>query len=55
MSGKTVKIWKITMVPLYHDARPITYEKYKDIEQLLPYISPVHHEYFKTLPHEEPK
>ena len=52
--GRPSKFEKITMVPLYHDARPITYEKYKDIEQLLPYISPVH-EYFKTLPHEEPK
>ena len=44
---------KNKLVPLCHDARLITYEKYKNIEQLIPYILPVHHEYFKTLPHEE--
>ena len=44
---------KNKLVPLYHDARLIIYEKYKNIEQLLPYIFPVHHEYFKILPHEE--
>jgi len=31
------KFEKIALAPLYHDARPITYEKYK---QLLPYIPP---------------
>ena len=46
---------KNKLVPLYHDARLIIYEKYKNIEQLLLYIFPVHHEYFKTLPHEEHK
>ena len=54
-SERPPKFEKIALVPLYHDARPITYEKYKGMEQLLPYISPVHHEYFKTLPHEEHK
>ena len=44
---------KNKLVLLYHDARLIIYEKYKNIEQLLPYIFPVHHEYFKILPHEE--
>ena len=39
---------------LYNSARSITYEKYK-LCQLLPYIFPVHHEYFKTLPHKEHK
>ena len=39
---------------LYNDARSITYEKYKDTEQLLPYIL-VHHEYFKTLSYKEHK
>ena len=46
---------KNKLVPLYHDARLIIYEKYKNIEQLLPYILSMHHEYFKTLPHEEHK
>ena len=53
--GRPRKFEKIALAPLYQDARPITYEKYKDIKQLLPYIPPVHHEYFKTLPHAEHK
>jgi len=54
--GRPRKFEKIALAPLYHDARPlITYEKYKDMEQLLSYIPPVHHEYFRTLPHEEHK
>ncbi|OAD56265.1 hypothetical protein WN48_03583 [Eufriesea mexicana] len=49
------KFEKFVLASLYHDARPITYEKYKDMEQLLPYIPPVHHEQFKTMPREEHK
>lgn len=49
------KFKKIALVPLYHDIRPIIYEKYKDKKQLLSYIPPMHHEYFKTQPHEEHK
>jgi len=42
--------WKFTkLIKTTH-----VYEKYKDMEQLLPYIPPVH-EYFKTLPHKEHK
>nr|XP_012148112.1 PREDICTED: uncharacterized protein LOC105663491 [Megachile rotundata] len=53
--GRPLKFEKITLEPLYQNARPITYEKYKDIKQLLPYIPPVHHAYFETLPHAEHK
>lgn len=49
--GRPLKFEKIALAPLYQDARPITYEKYKDMMQLLPYIPPVHHAYFETLPH----
>ncbi|XP_015594117.1 uncharacterized protein LOC107267216 [Cephus cinctus] len=44
---------KIALAPLYQDARPITYEKYKGINQSLPYIPPVHHAYLETLPQAE--
>lgn len=36
--------------PLYNDARPITHEKYKDTEQLLPYISYVKFKTKDTIP-----
>ncbi|KAL2723594.1 Vesicle transport protein SFT2B [Vespula maculifrons] len=49
------KFERIALAPLYNDARSITYEKYKDMEQLLSYIPPVHQEYFKTLPYKEYK
>ena len=48
------KFKRIALKSLYINARPITHEKYKDMMQLLPYIPPVHHKYFKTLPHDEP-
>ncbi|XP_072763725.1 uncharacterized protein [Anoplolepis gracilipes] len=53
--GRPLKFEKIALAPLYENARPITYEKYKDMKQLLPYIPPVHHAYFETLPHAEHK
>lgn len=53
--GRPLKFEKIALEPLYQNARPITYEKYKDMKQLLPYIPPVHHAYFETLPHAENK
>ncbi|CAK9832620.1 hypothetical protein ANTRET_LOCUS9415, partial [Anthophora retusa] len=51
---RPAKFERIALAPLYNGARSITYEKYKDIEQLLPY-APVHHEYFKMLLHREHK
>lgn len=53
--GRSLKFERIALTPLYNDARPITYEKYKDMEQLLPYILPVHHEYFETLQYKKHK
>ncbi|KAL7635312.1 UNVERIFIED_CONTAM: hypothetical protein RMT77_014379 [Armadillidium vulgare] len=53
--ARPLKFEKIALKPLYQNARPITYEKYKDMKQLLPYIPPVHHAYFETLPHAENK
>lgn len=44
--GRPLKFERTALTPLYNNARPITYEKYK---QLLPYIPPAHHEYFETL------
>ena len=53
--GRLLKFEKIALEPLYQNARPITYEKYKDMKQLLPYIPPMHRAYFETLPHAENK
>ncbi|KAJ0175139.1 hypothetical protein K1T71_009280 [Dendrolimus kikuchii] len=39
--GRPLKFEKIALEPLYQNARPITYEKYKDMKQLLPYIPPL--------------
>lgn len=53
--GRPPKFEKIALAPLYQIARPISYEKYKDMLQLLPYVPPVHHSYFEKLPHAEHK
>ena len=52
--GRPPKFERTALKFLYINARPITHEKYKDMMQLLPYIPPVHHKYFKTLPHNKP-
>ena len=52
--GRPPKFERIALKCFYINARPITHEKYKDMMLLLPYIPPVHHKYFKTLPHNEP-
>ncbi|KAF7381278.1 hypothetical protein HZH68_016153 [Vespula germanica] len=52
---RSLKFKRIALAPLYNDARSITHEKYKDMEQLLSYTPLVHQEYFKKLPHKEYK
>ena len=53
--GRQLKFKRTALTPLYNDVRPITYEKYKDMKQLLPYIPSVYHEYFETLQHKKHK
>ncbi|KAJ8876735.1 hypothetical protein PR048_021182 [Dryococelus australis] len=40
----------VEQVPLYPSRRPISEAKKNDMPALLPYISSVHHKYFKSLP-----
>lgn len=53
MPWKTAKILKYRPSAFVPKTRSITYEKYKDINLLLPYISSVHHASFESLPHAE--
>lgn len=39
-------------IPIVHN---ITYKKYCDLQKLLDYIPPIHHEFFEMLPHETSK
>ncbi|KAJ8879572.1 hypothetical protein PR048_020180 [Dryococelus australis] len=49
--GKDVQsLASVEQVPLYLSRRPISEAKKNDMTALLPYISPVHHKYFKSLP-----
>ncbi|CAD1475415.1 unnamed protein product, partial [Heterotrigona itama] len=41
----------IKLAPLYKKTGPLTNLKYKDLMDLLHYIPPAHHSYFKSLPH----
>lgn len=52
-SGAKQKIKSLNCVQqdcLYTSRRPVTNAKKKDMADLLPYIPPVHHGYFKNLP-----
>ncbi|CAH1101730.1 unnamed protein product [Psylliodes chrysocephalus] len=37
---------------LYLKSLKITYPKWKNLNQLLPFVPPIHHEYYKSVPHE---
>ena len=43
------KFENIILAPLYHHTRPITSQKDNDMMDLLPYILPIDHDYFKKL------
>lgn len=45
----------IELSQLYENGLPIKLEKYKNLQELLPFIPPVHHPFFKNLPHEQGK
>jgi hypothetical protein len=49
--GRPKKYDKIQFLPLYKGILPITTTKYKDMMDLLSYIPPIHHAYFKNLHH----
>lgn len=47
--GRPVNLYNINVDKLYTNARPVTKEKKRDMLDLLPFIPPVHHNYFKEL------
>lgn len=47
--GRPVNVCKIVQGRLYRGLRPVTKEKKRDMMDLLPYIPPVHHNYFHSL------
>lgn len=51
--GRPQKFENIILSPLYDNARPVTSEKFNDMMDLLPYIPPIHHNYFKQLSRNE--
>ena len=44
-------LMNIVLTPLYKNIRQITTAKFVDTIDLLPYIPPEHHDYFKSLTH----
>ena len=38
---------------MYDDKIPLKKQKYKDLQKLLKFILPVHHEFYKCLPQDE--
>lgn len=42
---------KFTVTPLYESPLPITTKKYKDLQTLLQFLPPIHHDYYTKLPH----
>ena len=49
--GRPRKFENIVLTPLYKNIRQITTAKFKDIIDLLRYIPPEHHDFFKSLSH----
>jgi len=49
--GRSRKFENIVLTPLYKNIRQITTAKFKDIIDLLRYIPPKHHDFFKSLSH----
>ncbi|KYQ50443.1 hypothetical protein ALC60_10456, partial [Trachymyrmex zeteki] len=49
--GRPRKFENIVLIPLYKNIRQISTAKYKDMMDLLRYILPEHHDFFKSLPH----
>ena len=47
--GRPVSLANIPGTKLYHGSRPVTKEKQQDMQDLLPYIPPINHEYYKNL------
>ena len=47
--GRPVSLANIPQTKLYRGLRTVTKEKKKDMEDLLPFIPPVHHYYFESL------
>lgn len=37
---------------LYDTTLKISYDKWENLNQLLPFVPPIHHEYYSSLPHE---
>lgn len=49
--GRSVKV--LPQLPPKNSVKPIKFEKFKNLQDLLCYIPPIHHEWFKTLPHDK--
>lgn len=47
--GKPVNLANIPQEKLYIVLRPVTKEKKKDMQDLLRFIPPIHHPYFRSL------
>lgn len=47
--GRPLPLAKIPMTNLYSGPRPVTTAKKRDMQDLLPFIPPIHHNYFENL------
>ena len=49
--GRNFDASLIALSQLYTEPQRLAHEKYADLQKLLKYVPPVHHTFYKTLPH----
>jgi len=48
-AGRPSDLGRVDLLPLYDGPRPISAPKYRDLQELLSYVPPVHHAFFNGL------